>query len=95
MEPMKPMKPMKPMEPMKAPDPWWPSDLGEPSTTGGQNDSKYAYFADSHRLAVSQSGDITLYDTGQHEITGVAQDEGDPTFTTSSGSVPLGELQVV
>ena len=96
---MEPMKPMKPMEPMKTPDPWWPSDLGEPSTTGGQNDLRYAYFADSHRLAVSQGGKTTLYDTGDHEITGASQQQsdqdGDMTFSSSGGNVSLKSLKVV
>ena len=53
MEPMKPMKPMEPMQPMKPMakvEPWWPKDLGEPSSTGSQNDMTYAVFPDKHRL---------------------------------------------
>ncbi len=47
MEPMKPMAPMKPMEPMKPmakSEAWWPADLGDPSSSGSQNDMRYAFF---------------------------------------------------
>lgn len=47
MEPMKPMAPMKPMEPMKPMDPpasdWWPKGLSNPSSSGSQNDLRYAF----------------------------------------------------
>ena len=35
---------MKPMKPMDFGPAWWPEDLGKPSTSGGQNDVKYAFF---------------------------------------------------
>jgi hypothetical protein len=44
---MKPMSPMKPIEPMKAPERWWPEELGEqPNSAGGQNEMRYAFFGD-------------------------------------------------
>ncbi len=47
------MSPMKPMEPMKAPERWWPEELGEnPNSAGGQNETRYAFFSDQQRLAV-------------------------------------------
>ena len=48
MEPMKPMKPMepKPMKPMSAMERWWPDELGHASSSGSQNDVRYAFFAD-------------------------------------------------
>ena len=99
MEPMKPMQPMKPMEPMQSQPPWWPDKLGQPSTTGSQDDLKYAYFADQRRLAVSRASKITLYDTGSHQITGAAQQqsgaEGDLAFSTSDGEITLSSLPVV
>jgi hypothetical protein len=53
MKPMEPMSGMKPMEPMKAPERWWPEELGEqPNSAGGQNEMRYAFFGDQHRLAV-------------------------------------------
>jgi hypothetical protein len=99
MKPMEPMKPMKPMEPMKPVRPWWPEDLGQPETSGGQNDLRYAYFAASHRLAVSRDEKVTLYDTGSYEVSGVQQQQGgdnsDLTFSSQKGPVPLSELQTV
>ena len=41
------------MKPMKAPERWWPEELGEnPSSAGGQNDARYAFFGEKRRLAV-------------------------------------------
>jgi hypothetical protein len=31
---------------------WWPAELGSPSSSGGQNDARYAYFPQSRRLAI-------------------------------------------
>src|SRR6187431_2754412 len=60
MKPMKPMQPMTPMKPLQAPERWWPEGLGEnPSSAGGQNQTRYAFFADKQRLAVdSGNGNI-------------------------------------
>ena len=49
--------------------------LGEPNSAGGQNDLQYAYFAEKHRLAVSRGGKVEVYDTGDHDITGVSQQQ--------------------
>ena len=99
MGPMEPMEPMKPMAPMKAADPWWPADLGEPSTTGGQDDARYAVFADRRRVAVMDGDKVTVYDTGTNRISGVAQDRGgaagDLTFTGPDGDISLGDLRAV
>ena len=99
MEPMKPMKPMEPMKPMHGQEPWWPEGLGNPSTAGGQDDLKYAYFADRRRLAVSRAGRVVVYDTADREITGVAQHQGggdgDVRFASPGGDVPVGDLKVV
>ena len=96
MAPMKPMEPMKPMAPLEQ---WWPNGLGQPNSAGGQNDLKYAYFADSHRLAVQRGGKTTLYDTGDHRIGGVSQQQhnkdGGATFTSQNGTVTLEDLKVV
>src|SRR4051794_15304662 len=96
---MEPMKPMEPMEPMKGPGRWWPEGLGQPTTSGGQDDLKYAYFADRRRLAVSRGSEVTLYDTGDQEIRGVSQQQGgkqgDVVFSSKDGEVPLGDLKVI
>ena len=92
---------MKPMEPMKKMDfgpAWWPDDLGQPSTSGGQNDVKYAFFGDKHRLAIQKGGNVTLYDTGDHQISGVSQQQGGSSslaFTSQHGTVNLDELKKV
>ena len=51
MDPLPPMQPMKPMEPLRF-ERWWPADLGEPSTAGGQNGLRFAVFPDKRRLLV-------------------------------------------
>ena len=51
---------------------WWPADLGHPSSSGGQNDGRYAYFPGARRLAISRNGQITVYDTLDHSIGGVS-----------------------
>lgn len=75
---------------------WWPDDLGSPSSTGGQNDSAYAVFPDAQRLAVKAGDEVKVYDTGEHHITGVSQQQGsieDTTFSTSDGgTVRAGDL---
>ena len=55
---------------------WWPSDLGRPSSSGGQNDAAYAYFPGPRRLAIRRGSQVTLYDTGEHAISGVQQQQG-------------------
>ena len=96
MEPMKPMKPMKPMEPMKGTEPWWPDDLGKPATSGSQNGMKYAFFPDKHRLLIELDGKTTTYDSGDHRIGGVSQQDGGTkslTFSSQNGDVDLGSLK--
>ncbi|WP_207456243.1 hypothetical protein [Azospirillum sp. SYSU D00513] len=78
---------------------WWPGDLGSPTVTGSQNDLRYAYFPGSRRLAVDIGGNVTLYDTGDHLISGVGQQQGSGgwtlTFTSQFGTVPLSSLRIV
>ena len=99
MEPMKPLRGMKPMEPMKPMDfgkPWWPFDLGEPSTSGAQNEMRYAFFPDARRLLIEEGGKLTTYDSGEHMISGVSQAQSHSrslTFTSQDGPVRLDELR--
>lgn len=96
MKPMKPMEPMKPMAPMKGAEPWWPQELGQPSTSGGQNGLRYAFFPDKHRLLVETDGKLTTYDSGDHRISGVSQSNGSaPSFTSQNGDVNVKDLKVV
>ena len=95
MEPMKPMKPMEPMKPMSGAPAWWPSDLGNPSTQGAQNDRRYAFFPEAKRLLIEQNGKVTAYDSGDHRISGVSQQHSqDQTlnFTSQHGQVDLNSL---
>lgn len=77
---------------------WWGPDLRWPNSTGGQNDLRYAWFAQAHRLAIDASGQITIYDTLDHQIGGVSQQQSggySVTFTSQYGYVDLSRLPVV
>ena len=101
MKPMKPMEPMSPMEPMKPLDfgePWWPGELGQPSSSGAQNGMRYAVFPSRKRLLVEENGTVTTYDTGDHRIGGVGQQDGHSrtlAFSSDDGPVALEKLQKV
>ncbi|WP_254073870.1 hypothetical protein [Burkholderia sp. S171] len=101
MEPMKPMKPMKPMEPMKpmpATEKWWPDELGHASSSGSQNGVRYAFFPDKQRLLIEENGDRRAYDSGDHRINGVSQQQSHGhslAFTSQAGVVNLAELKQV
>jgi hypothetical protein len=83
------------------PDPsanWWPADLGAPSTLGAQNAARYAYFPGARRLAIDLDGKVTVYDTQDHQIGGVSQQQsgsGSLTFTSQFGTVDVAHLPVV
>ena len=86
------------LEPAPHGDAWWPPELGTPSSSGAQNDMRYAWFQDKSRLAVHQDGRTMVYDTADHRITGFAQQQGGgqtATFTSPSGSVRLEDLKQV
>ncbi len=97
MQPMKPMRPMAPMKPLDFGEPWWPTTLGEPSSSGAQDGLRYAFFPEKRRLLVEQDGALTTYDSGDHRISGVAQQssEQSPTFTSQDGPVVLDGLKRV
>ena len=76
---------------------WWPDGLGRVSATGSQNGMRYACFPDTHRVAVEQAGHVTLYDSGEHRITGVSQSHSgtqELLFTSQSGTVRASDLPV-
>jgi hypothetical protein len=90
------MEPMKPMEPMDFGPDWWPKELGNPSTSGSQNDAKYAFFTSKRRLAIQKDGQVSVYDSGDHQISGVSQQQGagsSLTFTSQNGNVSVDELK--
>lgn len=77
---------------------WWPEGLGRPSSSGGQNDASYAYFPGPRRLAIRRGGAITLYDTLDHAISGVQQQQGSRgslEFSSQHGTFTLDTLPVV
>jgi Short C-terminal domain len=75
---------------------WWPAELGNPSSSGGQNDARYAYFPQSRRLAILHNGKIRLYNTLNHQITGVQQQQGgylgSLTFSSQYGTFGVDAL---
>jgi hypothetical protein len=76
----------------------WPAELGAPTATGSQNDMHYAIFPGSRRLAIERGGQVTVYDTGDHRIGGVSQQQGSDQslrLTSQSGVVSLSELKIV
>ncbi len=80
------------------PSDWWPAGLGRASATGAQNGMRYACFPDSHRVAVEQAGKVTLYDSGEHRISGVSQQQSqsqDLTFSSQQGTIRAADLPVV
>ena len=77
---------------------WWPAELGRPSSSGGQNDAAYAYFPGPRRLAIRRGGTVTLYDTGDHVISGVQQQQGGRgslEFSSQLGTFTVDSLPVV
>lgn len=74
---------------------WWPESLGTPTVSGAQNDMAYAYFPAAKRLAIKRGSEVTLYDTGDHRITGVSQQQGRVVFTGQHGDIDIGALKMV
>ena len=92
------MEPIKPMQPMDFGPAWWPEELGQPATSGGQDDVKYAFFPAARRLAIRRDGRVTVYDSGEHRISGVSQQQGSGralAFSSDQGEVKAEELREV
>ncbi len=86
-----------PPKPATRGEDWWPDGLGRPSSTGAQNGMRYATFPDRHRIVVEQAGTVTVYDSGDHRISGVSQQQSgtqDLRFTSQNGSVRATDLAV-
>jgi hypothetical protein len=82
-------------EPAVARGLWWPPELGQPNSAGAQNGMRYAYFAAQRRLAIDVGGLVTIYDTLDHHIGGVGQQQsgaGSLTFTSQHGVVDVAVL---
>ncbi len=77
---------------------WWPADLGAAGSTGAQNNLRYAYFPAARRLAIDVNGQVSVYETGDHQIGGFSQQQsGDQslTFTSQFGLVRVLDLPLV
>ncbi len=81
-----------------APSSRWPEELGTPASSGSQNDLHYAFFPQTQRLALDHGGRVTVYDTGDHRITGFAQAQGGGqsiSFTSQHGLIDLAALRQI
>lgn len=79
---------------------WWPGELGRPGASGGQNDARYAVFPQARRLAVQNGVEpVRVYDTGEHAIGGVAQQQGGRpgtlSFTSQHGTFTVESLPLI
>ena len=77
---------------------WWGTDLNWPTSTGSQNNVRYAYFAQARRLAIEIGGRVTIYDTLDHQIGGFSQQQsvgGSLTFTSQYGLVEVTRLPII
>jgi hypothetical protein len=76
---------------------WWPGDLGVPSSAGGQNDVRYAFFPGTRRLAIQINGVTKVFDTDEHHIGGVQQQQGtgysSVGFTSQFGTFGVSSLR--
>lgn len=75
---------------------WWPGNLGQPFSSGAQNNIRYAVFP--NRLAVELNGQVTVYDTLDHNIGGVSQQQGGDsslTFSSQYGTISVNSLPIV
>jgi hypothetical protein len=76
---------------------WWPANLGVPSAAGGQNNVRYAIFPSTRRLAIQINGVTKVFDTGEHHIGGVQQQQqgggyGSVSFTSQFGTFDVSSL---
>lgn len=76
---------------------WWPAKLGNPSSTGSQNSMRYAFFPETRRLAIERDGELTIYNTGAHRLSGFSQQQSSGqslTFSSQEGPVRVDDLKV-
>jgi len=77
---------------------WWPGDLGSPSSSGAQNNIRYAFFPQAQRLVVERDGQVSVFNTLDHRISGVSQQQGGSTsltFTSQYGTVSTLSLPLI
>lgn len=79
--------------------PWWPIELGSPTISGSQNGLLYAYFAHKQRLVLEKQGEIAVYNTLHHQISGVSQQQNSSgqllTFTSPDGTFAVADLPLI
>ena len=77
---------------------WWGPELRWPDSSGAQNGVRYAYFSQAHRLAIEVNGQVTIYDTQDHQIGGVSQQQGQGgslSFSSQYGQIDVNRLPVL
>jgi hypothetical protein len=77
---------------------WWPEEFGSPNSSGSQNTLHYAYFAQPKRLAIRLGDRVAIFDTKDHQIFGVSQQQDGKqsvAFQSQNGKVPLSKLSLV
>ena len=80
------------------PDAWWPPELGMPAASGAQHALRYAYFPAQQRLALAVHEHYWIYDTLDHQVRGVAQQQGrgsTVTFTSQHGVMEVTALPLL
>jgi hypothetical protein len=76
----------------------WPPAFGRPTSSGAQNNFRYAYFAPVKRLVIVEDGKQKIYDTRHHHISGISQQQGNGNsyhFTSQDGPVDLQQLSLI
>ena len=82
---------------VKNPIGWWPPEFGTASAAGSQNAMRYAFFPAAQRLVIDDNGAVSIYDTGEHYLTGVSQQQSSSQTLSFSGtdgrSMPLSNFK--
>jgi hypothetical protein len=71
---------------------------GMPAASGTQNAMRYAYFPGQRRLAIAVHEHVWLYDTLDHQVSGVSQQQepaSTVTFTSQHGVVEVSSLPLI
>lgn len=88
----------KPKKEITEADKPWPAIFGKPTTSGSQNNFRYAYFAPVRRLVIESNGNRAIYDTKHHEVFGVSQQQGAQqsfVITSQDGPIDLSSLSLI
>jgi hypothetical protein len=74
---------------------WWPPEFGTPTASGAQDAMQYAYFAQAKRLALRIQDRVAIYDTKDHQIQGISQQQDRKqtvVFRSQKGMIALDKL---